>query len=190
MRKLKLQMHITLDGYVAGLNGENDWMTFSIDKKPADRLDELTDSSDMILLGRKMTDGFINHWTSVSENPENPRYSFAQKMIDIPKVVFSKTVKESKWVNTTLAGGELTEEVEKLKNKDGKDILVYGGANFVSNLIKNRLIDKYHFFVNPVAIGKGISIFGDSEERLKLQLIKSESFPNGIVELCYKPQKD
>ncbi|MEP7037268.1 MAG: dihydrofolate reductase family protein, partial [Acidobacteriota bacterium] len=57
MRKLKLQMHITLDGYVAGLNGENDWMTFSIDKKPADRLDELTDSSDTILLGRKMTDG-------------------------------------------------------------------------------------------------------------------------------------
>ncbi len=68
-------------------------------------------------------------------------------MIDIPKVVFSKTVKESKWVNTTLANGGLTEEVEKLKSKSGKDILVYGGADFASNLIKNRLIDEYHFFI-------------------------------------------
>ncbi len=71
MRKLKLQMHITLDGYVAGPNGEGDWMTFSTDKKPSDRLSELTDSSDTILLGRKMTDGFINHWTAIFFRAKN-----------------------------------------------------------------------------------------------------------------------
>lgn len=180
---------MTLDGFVAGPNGEGDWMVFEWDEKSSNRVNELTDSSDTILLGRKMTDEFINYWTSVLDDPENIEYPFARKMIDIPKVVFSKTVKESKWINTTVANGDIVEEIENLKKKDGKDILVYGGAGFVSSLIKNNLIDEYHFFVNPVAIGKGMSIFEDSEERLKLRLIKSESFSSGEVELCYEPQK-
>lgn len=182
-------MQTTLDGFVAGTNGELDWMTFSTDAKIEERVKELTDSSDTILLGRKMTDEFINYWTSVLDNPESPEYYFAKKMIDIPKIVFSKTVKESKWANTTVANGDITEEVEKLKNQDGKDILVYGGASFVGSLIKNNLIDEYHFFVNPVAIGSGMSIFGDLPERRNLQLIKSESFPSGEVELFYALQK-
>lgn len=190
MRKLKLQMQISLDGYVAGPNGELDWMTFGWDDKSRNRINELTDSSDTILLGRKMTEGFINYWTSVTENPENELYDFARKMVDTPKVVFSKTVKESNWINTSLAKGDLVEEVEKLKDSGGKDILVYGGANFVSNLIKNNLIDEYHFFINPVAVGKGMTIFGDSGERLNLQLIESDSYSNGKVEICYKPQKN
>lgn len=187
MRKLKLQMQTTLDGFVAGPNGELDWMSFEWDKKSTDRINELTDSSDTILMGRKMTDEFINYWSSVIENPDNPEYPFAKKMIDIPKVVFSKTVTESKWINTIVANGDLVEEIEKLKNRDGKDILVYGGANFVSNLIKNNLIDEYHFFVNPVAIGNGKSIFGDLADKQKLQLLKVDSFPSGEVELCYTP---
>lgn len=180
---------MSIDGYVAGPNGELDWMTFSRDHKPPDRINELVDTSDTILLGRKMTGGFINHWTSVLANPENPANSFARKMVDVPKVVFSKTVKESNWINTIMANGDIVEEVEKLKNSSGKDILVYGGAGFVSSLIKNNLIDEYHFFVHPVAIGKGMAIFRDSDERFNLRFIKSETFSNGIVEICYEPQK-
>ena len=183
-------MQITLDGFVAGPNGELDWMTFSIDDKGSDRINELIDSSDTILLGRKMTDGFVNYWTGVLENPESPEYSFAQKMVNTPKIVFSKTLKESRWANTTVANGDIVEEVEKLKNQDGKDILVYGGASFVSSLIKNNLIDEYHFLVNPVAIGNGMTIFGDLTGKHNLQLIKSESLSTGKVELCYVPQKN
>ena len=182
-------MQITIDGFVAGPNGELDWMAFGWDEKSSNRINELTDSSDTILLGRKMTDGFIDYWTSVLENPESEEYSFARKMINIRKVVFSKTVTESRWINTTVANGDIVEEIENLKKKDGKDILVYGGATFVSSLIKNNLIDEYHLFVNPVAIGKGMSIFGDSYEKLKLKLIKSESFASGEVELCFVPEK-
>lgn len=163
---------------------------FSTDERIAERVNELTDSSDTILLGRKMTDGFINYWTRAADKPENPDYSFAQKMVNIPKVVFSKTVTESRWINTTVANGDLTEEIEKLKNSEGKDILVYGGASFVSSLIKNNLIDEYHLIVNPVAIGKGLRIFGDLEEKSKLRLIKSEAFSTGEVELFYEPQKN
>lgn len=179
---------MSVDGFVCGPNGELDWMTFSKDDKNANRVNELTDSSDTILLGRKMTDGFINYWSNVEEDNED--YAFARKMIDIPKVVFSKTVTESKWINTTVANGDIVAEVEKLKNKEGKDIIVYGGASFVGSLIENDLIDEYHIFVNPVAIGKGLSIFGDSYSKLKLKLVKSESYPSGEVELFYERKKD
>lgn len=189
MRKLKLQAQMTVDGFVAGPNGELDWMIFGADERMSERVNELTDSSDTILMGRKMTDGFIDYWTSVLENPESPEYDFARKMIDIPKIVFSKTVTESKWVNTTVANGDLTEEIEKLKNLDGKDIIVYGGASFVSSLIEKNLINEYHLIVNPVAIGKGLSIFGDLEEKLNLRLVKSEVFSTGEVELNYVPQE-
>jgi dihydrofolate reductase len=189
MRKLKLQVQITVDGFVAGPNGELDWMTFSMDDKLAEYVTALTDSSDTILLGRKMTDGFVNYWTSVLDNPESPEYSFAQKMVNTPKVVFSKTLKESNWANTTLANGDLVEEVEKLKQKDGKDIIVYGGATFVSNLIKENLIDEFHLSINPTAIGRGLTIFGNLEDRLKLKLVQSTTFSNGKVVNHYEPEK-
>lgn len=179
---------MTVDGYVGTTNGELDWMSFSTDEKISNRVNELTDSSNTILLGRKMTDGFIDYWTSVLDNPESPEYSFAKKMIDIPKIVFSRTVKESKWVNTTIAGGDLTEEIEKIKNGDGKDIVVYGGADFVSSLIERNLIDEYHLFINPVAIGEGLRIFGNSEQRTNLRLLKSEVYSTGEVELIYAPR--
>jgi dihydrofolate reductase len=185
MRKLKLQMQITVDGFVAGPNGELDWMTFGEDDQMWEQITELTDSSDTILMGRKMTDGFVNYWTSVLDNPESPEYSFAQKMVNIPKVVFSKTVKESKWANTTVADGDLFEEIEKLKQQDGKDIIVYGGAAFVSNLVKENLIDEYYFFVNPVAIGKGLSIFGKLEGTFPLKLIETKQFDCGETLMSY-----
>jgi len=182
-------MQMTVDGFVAGPNGELDWMTFGSDDALSKRINELTDTSDTILLGRKMTDGFVDYWTSVLENPDSPEYSFAKKMVNTPKVVFSKTVKESKWANTTVANGDIVEEVENLKNKDGKDILVYGGASFVGSLIKNNLIDEYHFFVNPAVIGKGMTIFGEIEKTQKLKLVSSTSFECGETELFYEPQK-
>lgn len=179
---------MTIDGFIAGPNGELDWMTFSNDERISERINELIDSSDTILLGRKMTDGFINYWSSVLEKPESIEYDFARKMIDIPKIVFSKTVTESKWINTTMANGDIVEEIENLKNRDGKDILVYGGASFVGSLVENNLIDEYHLIVNPVVIGKGMSIFNGSEKRFNLELIKSETFSTGEIELCYLPR--
>lgn len=190
MRKLKLQVQISVDGFVAGPNGELDWMTFSnsVDEKLTAYVNALTDSSDTILLGRKMTDEFVNHWTSAAANPENPLYSFARKMVNTPKIVFTKTLSESNWANTILAKGELVEEIERLKQKNGKDIIVYGGATFVSSLIKENLIDEYHLSINPTAIGRGMTIFGDLKDRLKLKLVQSNVFSNGKVVNHYEPE--
>lgn len=188
MRKLKLQMHTTVNGFVANPNGKLDWMIQS--KDGMQLVNSLIDSSDTILMGRKMTDEFVKFWTDVVNNkPDSPWFSFAKKMVDTPKVVFTKTLTESPWANTTLAKGDIADEVNRRKNQSGKDILVYGGAGFVSSLIKKNLIDEYNFFVNPAAIGKGMEVFNGLEETFNLTLIKSRLFECGVVVNCYEPKR-
>lgn len=189
MRKLKLQMQTAINGYVAGPNGELDWMTWNWDDQLSQYVDELTASIDTILLGRKMTDGFVSHWVNVKNTPTDPAHDFGKKMIDTPKVVFTKTLKKSPWpnTNTELATGDLANEVNQLKQQAGKDIIVYGGASFVASLVKARLIDEFHLFVNPAALGNGLTIFNDVSETQKLTLIKAIPFDCGIVLLHYKP---
>lgn len=189
MRKLKLQVQVTVDGYVAGPNGEMDWMTFGQDDALEAYVNALTDSSDTILLGRKMTEGFINYWTDVVTNqPDSREFAFARKMVDTPKVVFTKTLTQSVWDNTVLATGDLTDEIANLKKQDGNDILVYGGATFVSALIEHGLIDEYHLFVNPTAIGTGMSIFRQLNRNLPLTLVNATPFSCGEVVLQYRPK--
>src|SRR5580704_16690907 len=111
-----------------------------------------------------------------------------KKMIDKPKVVFTKTLEKSEWENTTLAKGELADEVKKIKDQPGKDIIVYGGAGFNSSLIKEKLIDELHLFVNPAVIGEGLPIFKNISAKQSFKLIKSIPFDCGIVLLHYELQ--
>lgn len=185
MRTLKLQMQITVDGYVAGPEGQLDWMTFDMDDKLLAFINHLTDTSDTILLGRKMTEGFIKYWERAASQPKSPEYEFAQKMVNTPKVMFSKTVKSIEGKNVRVESGDLVEAVNKLKNQPGKDIVVYGGATFVSSLIEKGLIDELNFFVNPVAIGKGLQVF---RQRTPLSLVKSVAYASGIVVNTYRPK--
>jgi len=193
MRKLKLQMQLSIDGFVAGPNGEMDWMTWNWDDEIKNYVNDLTDSIDCILLGGHMPAGFIPYWESVVADKENPQnrgigeYEFGKKMTDTPKVVFTKTIEKSIWSNTVLAKGDITEEVNRLKAQPGKDIITYGGANFASNLIKHNLIDEYHLFINPTAIGNGMTIFKEIGQSLNLKLVKAIPFECGIVVLCYEP---
>jgi dihydrofolate reductase len=141
-----------------------------------------------------MTEGFISHWLSVVDKKDltskelKENYEFAKKMIDIPKVVFTKTLDTHNWVNTTLAKGNVVDEVNQLKKKNGKDIIVYGGAGFVTSLIKNNLIDEYYLFINPSAIGIGLTIFGEVVNNFPLKLVESSSFACGIVVNHYEPK--
>ena len=184
MRKLKLQAQTSIDGYVGGPNGELDFMTWNWSDDIKKYVNDLHETIDTILLGRKMTDGFVGHWAGVLNNPEDPSYAFAKVMIDTPKVVFTKTLEKSEWINTTLAKGDLTEEVNKLKQQDGKDLIVYGGASFDAALIKAGLIDELHLFVNPSSVGKGLPIF---TEKATYKLADAKAFECGIVVLVYKP---
>ncbi len=189
MRKLRLQVQLSVDGYNSTKDGKLDWMTWSWDEKLIEYTGKLTTPVDTILLGRKMTDGFIKHWANAASNPESPEYEYGKIFTDTRKVVFTKTLESSPWPNTVLAKGELREEVDKLKNSNGGDIIVYGGSIFVSNLIKENLIDEYQFYINPVILGKGMSIFDSVKKSLPLKLIKSTAFECGITVLHYELNK-
>jgi dihydrofolate reductase len=168
---------MSVDSYIAGPNGEMDWMVWNWDDKLKNYVFKLTEPVDTILLGRKMTDGFVSYWSDVMTKPDDPSsidrsHAFAKKMIETPKVVFTKTLKKSQWANTDIATGDLTDEITKLKNQKGTDIIVYGGALFDSSLIRAGLIDEFHLFINPVAIGNGMTIFKDLNEIQKFDLLK------------------
>ncbi len=190
MRKLKLQVQMTVDGYVAGPNGEMDWVTFNWDDALKQYVTDITEPVDCIVLGRKLAEGFIPHWASVAANPDHPEFAAGVKFTDTPKVVFTKTLDQSNWDNTILAKGDLADEINQLKNQAGQDIIAYGGATFVSTLIKHGLIDEYHLFVNPAAIGNGMAIFQELDSKQNLTLIKSKAFDCGIVVLNYEPKRD
>jgi dihydrofolate reductase len=185
MRKLKLQVQITVDGFVAGPQGQLDWMTWNMDEELIGFINRLTDSSDTILLGRKMTEGFVKHWEQVITQPDNPEYAFARKMVGMQKVVFSRTLRSIEGQNVRVENGPMVEAVKQLKSGPGKDIVVYGGASFVSALIEHGLIDELNLFVNPVAIGEGLRIFA---ARKGLKRTASVAYPCGIVVNSYAPQ--
>ena len=189
LRKLRLHVNMSVDGCIAGPNGEMDWMVGLLDDEFIKYQYKLTEPVDTILLGRKMTDVFISYWSNVMNKPDDPWYAFAKKMIETPKVVFTKTVNKSRWINTDIATGDLIEEVSKIKSQNGMDIVVYGGASFDSSLIKEKLIDEFYLFINPVAIGNGMTIFKDLNEIQKYTPIESKAFECGIVLLRYEAKR-
>jgi len=188
MRKLKLQMQMTINGYVGGINGENDWMTWNPDDEFITFLSSLIDSSNTLLLGRKTAEGIIPFWEKTAK--ENPSHPFAKKIADISKVVFTKTLEKSIWNNTTLAKGNLAEEIARLKKEKGKDILVFGGAGFVSSLIKEQLIDEYHLIINPTAMSKGMTIFNSLDRIQKFTPTQSKLYPGGKTVLSFTPKNE
>lgn len=185
---------MTVDGFIGGPNGEMDWITWNWDEALVNYTQALTDGIDTIVLGRKLAEGFIPHWAGVAADGANPEQAAGRKFTDTSKVVFSRTLDTSHpaangWTNTVVAGGDLAEEINRLKGAEGNDIIAYGGAGFVSSLIKEGLIDEYHLFVNPAAIGRGLSIFGQLNSRQELALVKAQPFDCGIVVLHYEPRR-
>ena len=188
MRKLKLQVQMSIVGFVStGPIDEQHWVTWAWEEIRPHVL-ELFDSCDTILIGRKLAMDYIPYWDHVNTKPDDPMHEVAERIVRARKDVFTKTLKESEWNNTALAKGDLVEEVTKLKQQPGKDIIVYGGSSFVSALIAAGLIDEFHLFVNPVAIGNGGAIFDGLKHYKPLALKHSAVYNSGIVLLHYAPE--
>lgn len=186
MRRLKLQVQMSIDGFVStGPNDEQHWVTWAWEEIRPHVL-ELLDTSDTILIGRKLAIDYIPYWQDVITKPGDPMHEVAQRIVRAKKVVFTKTLLASKWDNTELATGDLADEIKKLKNQSGKDIIVYGGSSFVSAIIKEGLIDEFNIFLNPVALGRGGPIFDQLEHVQQLKLKKSIAYNCGIVLLKYE----
>ncbi len=186
MRKLKLQMQVSLDGFNStGPNDDQKWVTWAWDEIK-DYVLELSDTSDTIVMGRKLAVDYIPYWENAVKKPAGQMYEAAKRIVSAEKVVFTKTLEKSEWDNTSLAKGDLTDEINNMKSQSGKDIIVYGGSSFVAALIREGLIDEFHFFVNPVALGKGVYAFDQLENIRQLKLKKSITYNCGIILLNYE----
>lgn len=183
-------MQISLDGFVAGTNGEMDWMVWDWDEVLKNYTSELTESADTFLMGRATGEGMAVYWPTVASNPESKEEDkwMAERLNNLPKVIFSKKITSINWINARVAN-DIIEEVNELKKEPGKDIIIYGGARIVSSFIRENLIDEYHLFVNPVCIGKGKSIFNKTDGRLDLKLTNTTVSKTGIIILHYEPKK-
>jgi len=188
MRKLKIQVQMSIDGYIAGPKGEMDWMIWDWDAELKKYVFNLTRPVDCIVMGRNLAEVFINTWQERLKDPNN-QDNFARKMVDTQKIVFTKTLGRNPWKNTKLAKGDLTEEIIKLKKMKGRDIIAYGGVGFLTSLINTGLIDEFNVFINPIVLGDGMSIFRNPGNQMKMELVYSTSFECGITALCYLPDK-
>ena len=184
MRKFKLQVQTTVDGYMSGPNGEMDWMTFDWSDDFKAYVDALTQPVDTIVLGRKLAEGFIPAWAA---GPPGEDQESIDKMNNTPKVVISASLTESPWEGVAVAS-DLVETVHALKAQDGGDIIAYGGGTLVSNLIAEGLLDELHLFVNPTAIGGGMPVFPASAYQ-RLRLVAATPFECGVTALHYAPTR-
>lgn len=186
MRRLILQMQTSIDGFVStGPNDEQAWVTWDLDGIKQYVI-ELHDATDTIIIGRKLAVDYIPFWQDTFAKPDDPMYEFARRIVSAKKIVFTKTLDQSIWDNTELAKGNLVDEINKLKEQAGKDIVVYGGSSFVSALIKEDLIDEFQFYINPVALGKGVSVFDQVDGFKQLKWKNTTTLDSGIIRVVYE----
>jgi dihydrofolate reductase len=147
-------MNMSVDGFVTKNNHELDWLTYDWGKTVHDFTINNLEKVDFILMtfGKKPDATFITFWNDTAKKPEDPYFEIAKKIASTPKIILTEYPIDSEYPNTKIRNGKVIDEVKKLKNENGKKILVYGGVTFASSLVKNNLIDEFYFLVNPVAL--------------------------------------
>jgi dihydrofolate reductase len=188
MRKLIAGINMTLDGVC-------DHTSMIADEEIHDHYTELLNEADAILYGR-ITYQLMGYWQTVLENPskEKSMNDFAKAIDKIQKIVFSRTLKDSDpiaigWKTATLATGSIEEEILKLKQQPGKDILV-GSRSLIIQLMNLNLIDEFQLCVQPIIAGSGLALFENISDRINLTLLKTKIFSaSGSVLFYYEPTK-
>jgi len=168
----------SLDGFIEGPNKELDWHAW--DDEMEKYADDLLSTVDAILLGRVAYQLLASYWPSSTD-------TIASKMNNLPKIVFSKTLEKVEWKNSRLVKENIAEEMSKMKQQPGKDLVLFGGAGIASTFIKLGLIDEYRIIVNPVVLGRGNPLFKGLKDKLNLKLLKTKTYSSGNVILYYQP---
>jgi dihydrofolate reductase len=197
MRRLILQMQVSVDGY-AGRGGDGpDWQVWNWGPEcPWDgtlkkRFNAVFQDIDTILLSRKILEGgYLDHWSQFARDyGDDPDFAFTRRIVDARKIAFSTTLKETKWAGTELARRLLAEEVNILKAEPGRNLIAFGGTGFASSLIANDLVDEYQFYVNPAVLRQGVSIFEKQGAISNFELLETEGYACGIVVIRYAPRR-
>jgi dihydrofolate reductase len=184
--KLTVFNSVTLDGYFSGVNGDISWAhRESKDPEWEEFVVGNAKSGGVLLFGRTTYELMTSYWPTPEAMKNDP--VVAERMNNLPKVVFSRTLDKASWKNTKVVQGDIAAEVRKMKKEPGKDMAILGSGSIVSQLAPTGLIDEYNIIVIPVVLGKGRTMFDGIKEKLSLKLTKTRSFRNGNVLLCYEP---
>src|SRR5689334_5530726 len=186
MRKIISFMHISLDGFVAGPNGEMDWI--KVDEEIFDYVGKRISESDTALYGRVTYQMMENYWPTAADKPTATRHDIEHSKWygKARKIVLSKTMKEEGLTNTKIISNNLSDRINEIKQQPGKDILLFGSPTATHSLIQLNLIDGYWLFVNPIILGRGIPLFVDIKDKIKLKLsTTTRQFTSGVTELNY-----
>lgn len=185
MRKLIVFNSVTMDGYFTARNGDMSW-AHNDDPEWNAFVSENAKGGGTLVFGRITYEMMASFWPTPMAIEKFP--AVAEGMNNLPKVVFSRTLKNASWKNTKLVKGDLAAEIRKMKKEPGKDMVILGSGSIVSQLAPEGLIDEYQVVVNPVVLGAGRTMFDGMKKKLSLKRTKSRTFGNGNVLLCYEPQ--
>lgn len=185
MRKLTLFMHVTLDGFAAGPNGEMDWI--KIDEELFDYAGYQTDRSDMGLYGRTTYGMMEAYWPTAGDAPDASKHDkqHSEWYNRVEKVVASTTMPDEGKPKLTVIADNISEKVAALKQQEGGEITMFGSPGLAHTMMHHNLIDDYWLFVNPVLLGEGIPLFKDIKDRVGLKLLETKAFNCGVVCLHY-----
>jgi dihydrofolate reductase len=187
MRKLVLSEWVSVDGYTAGPNNDMSFVGESFNEEMGYYEDEFVSSGDTLLLGRVTYESFAGAWPHVPDNPNasEGEKAYARKLNAIRKVVFSRTLASADWNNSLLLRDIDAEAIRRMKQEDGKDLLIYGSASIVQQLTNLGLIDEYQVLVHPIVLGGGKPLFKDLSATCRLGLVSARPFASGVVLLTY-----
>ena len=186
MRKVLFFMFTSLDGYFEGPNNDINWHNFD------DEMNQLSieqlDSVDMLLFGRVTYQMMASYWPTPAAMADDP--IITQKMNTLPKIVFSKTLEQAEWQNTKVIKDNFVEEITRLKNQPGKDLIIFGSSDLAVTLLEHDLLDEIRVMLNPIVLGGGKALFAGIKQPLKLKLLKTRAFASGNVLLHYQPDRN
>lgn len=189
MRKVIFLMHVSLDGMVAGPNGEMDWITYN-DEVAADA-HSLHATTDAAIYGRITYEMMAGYYPGVLSNPDSDPDDrrHAAWLETAAKVVATRSLLNVTWAGTVVIGADIATEVAALKAQPGKDMWLLGSPTLAQTFMQLDLIDEYRLNISPVVLGRGKPLFGDQETPRRLSLVQSKSFKDGVVGVRYVPQR-
>ena len=185
MKKVVIAMHISLDGFVRGPNGEMDWI--SVDEEMFGFTTVLTDNADTALYGRVTYEMMNNYWPTAGEQPNASKHDIehSEWYNSVNKIILSSSMKGLETDNITILSDDMVDKMKKIKQQPGKDILIFGSPTACHSLMQYDLVDDYWLFINPVLLGKGIPLFS-YPDRSKLKLLSTKTFQSGVICLNYE----
>jgi dihydrofolate reductase len=187
MRRLISFTQVTLDGYFTGRNGDLGWAHEGHqDAEWNAFVAENAGGGGQLLFGRVTYELMVSYWPTPAARQNDP--IVAERMNNLPKVVFSRTLDKASWSNTRLVKGDPATEVRRLKQEPGEGMVILGSGSIVSQLAQAGLVDEFQIVVKPVALGEGRTMFEGIRQKLSLKRTRERTFTNGNVLLCYEPR--